>query len=185
MEPFLDTPLRALKGVGPQREQALRKAGLDTVEDLLLRLPFRYEDRARFQPVAEVKEGEQATLAGELLNCRLRWTGRRGFKIFEAVVRDESGCLLAVWPNQPYRQNTLHAHQRVVLHGAVSRYRGVLQLQNPDVEVVDDEGADTVHTGRIVPIYEKTGPLTPRMQRALVHDVLERLPPDVDDLAAP
>ena len=80
-------------------------------------------------------------MAGELLNCRLRWTGRRGFKIFEAVVRDESGCLLAVWPNQPYRQNTLRAHQRVVLHGPVIRFRGVLQLSSPDVEVVDEDEA--------------------------------------------
>jgi ATP-dependent DNA helicase RecG len=182
---FLETPLRALKGVGPQREQALRKVGLYTVEDLLLRLPYRYEDRARFRPVAEVREGETATLSGELLNCRLRWTGRRGFKIFEAVIRDASGCLLAVWPNQPYRQNTLHAHQRVVLHGTVARYRGALQLQNPDVEIVDDEGADPVHTGRIVPVYEKTGPLTPRMQRALVHEVLTALPQDLEDLLPP
>jgi ATP-dependent DNA helicase RecG len=182
VEAFLDRPLRALKGVGPQREQALRKVGLHTVEDLLLRLPFRYEDRASFRRAADVVEGERVTLTGELLNCRLRWTGRRGFKIFEAVLRDESGCLLAVWPNQPYRQNTLRAHQRVVLHGAVSRFRGTLQLQNPDVEVVDEGAADPVHTGRIVPVYEKTGPLTPRMQRALVHDVVEHLPDEIEDL---
>ena len=97
-------------------------------------------------------------------------------------MRDESGCLLAVWPNQPYRQNTLRAaparrppRRRLALPRRAA-------AENPDVEVVDDEGADTVHTGRIVPVYEKTGPLTPRMQRALVHEVLERLPPDVEDL---
>jgi ATP-dependent DNA helicase RecG len=180
--PSLDTPLRALKGVGPQRELALRKVGLHTVEDLLLRLPYRYEDRAHFRPVADAREGERVTVAGELLNCRLRWTGRRGFKIFEAVVRDASGCLLAVWPNQPYRQNTLHAHDRVILHGAVSCYRGALQLQNPDVEIVDEEGGDPIHTGRIVPVYEKTGPLTPRVQRALVSEALAGLPADLPDL---
>jgi ATP-dependent DNA helicase RecG len=178
----LDTPLRALRGVGPLREQALRKVGLTAVEDLLLRLPFRYEDRAHFGRVADVAEGERVTLAGELLNCRLRWTGRRGFKIFEAVVRDDSGCLLAVWPNQPYRQTTLRAHQRVVLHGQVSRYRGVLQLQNPDVEIVEDDETALIHSGRIVPVYEKTGPLTPRMQRAMVHDVLQALPAEIDDV---
>jgi ATP-dependent DNA helicase RecG len=182
VEAFLDTPLRGLKGVGPQRELALRKVGLHTVEDLLLRLPFRYEDRANFTRVADVAEGQKVTLSGELLNCRLRWTGRRGFKIFEAVVRDDSGCLLAVWPNQPYRQNTLHAHQRVVLHGAVSRFRGTLQLQNPDVEVLEEDVGPAVHTGRIVPVYERTGPLTPRMQRGLVHDVIQHLPTGVEDL---
>ncbi len=180
--PFFDTPLRAVKGVGPQRERVLAHAGLLTFGDLLSRLPFRYEDRTSFRCVAEACEGEKLTLAGELLNCRLRWTGRRGFKIFEAVVRDDSGCLLCVWPNQPYRQDTLRAHQRVILHGQVVRYRGVLQLSSPDVEVVEDESGEPLHSRRIVPVYERTGPVTSRMQRVMVHDLLARLPEEVDDL---
>ncbi len=180
--PFLETPLRRFKGVGPQREQALGRVGLLTAEDLLLRLPFRYEDRSSFVPVADAREGERVTVAGELINCRVRWTGRRGFKVFEAVVRDETGCLLAVWPNQPYRQNTLRSHQRVVLHGPVVRYRGVLQLSSPDAEVVEEESASPVHSQRIVPVYEKTGPMTARLQRALVHEVLRGLPHDIEDL---
>ena len=180
--PFFDTPLRALKGVGPQRERVLAHAGLATFGDLLSRLPFRYEDRASFRSVAGACEGEKMTVAGELLNCRLRWTGRRGFKIFEAVVRDDSGCLLCVWPNQPYRQDTLRAHQRVILHGQVVRYRGVLQLSSPDVEVVEDESGEPLHSRRIVPVYERAGPVTGRMQRVMVHDVLTRLPEEVDDL---
>ncbi|HOC18011.1 MAG TPA: DEAD/DEAH box helicase, partial [Vicinamibacterales bacterium] len=179
---YLETPLRRFKGVGPRREQALRKIGVEKVEDLLLRLPLRYEDRTSFTPVAAVPEGERVTVAGELINCRLRWTGRRGFKVFEAVVRDESGGLLAVWPNQPYRQNTIRAHARAILHGPVVRYRGVLQLSNPDIEILDEDGGDPLHTGRIVPVYEKAGPVTARMQRRLVHEVLQGLPPDLDDL---
>jgi ATP-dependent DNA helicase RecG len=180
--PFVDMPLRAVKGIGPQRERALAHAGLATVGDLLARLPFRYEDRTSFQHAGEVREGEKVTVVGELLNCRLRWTGRRGFKIFEAAIRDESGCLLAVWPNQPYRQNTLRVHQRVILHGQVVRYRGALQLNSPDVEIVDEAEAEPVHTQRIVPVYERIGPMTSRMQRTIIHDTLERIPADVDDL---
>ncbi len=180
--PYFDTPLRALKGIGPQRERALAHAGLETVGDLLARLPFRYEDRASFQRVADVREGEKSTVCGELLNGRLRWTGRRGFKIFEAVIRDESGCLPAVWPNQSYRLKTLRAHQRVILHGAVVRYRGALQLNSPDVEVVDEEDGEPIHAQRIVPVYEKTGPMTGRMQRTVIYEALERMPVEVEDL---
>jgi len=35
---------------------------------------------------------------------------------------------------------------------------------------------ETIHTGRIVPIYERTGAVTPKMQRRLVFDALQRLP---------
>ena len=32
-----------------------------------------------------------------------------------------------------------------------------LQLTNPQYEILDDEDGETIHTGRIVPVYEKTG----------------------------
>jgi ATP-dependent DNA helicase RecG len=180
--PFFERPIRAVPGVGPQRERALARAGLATLGDLVARLPFRYEDRTAFRPVAGLREGERVTVAGELINCRLRWTGRRGFKIFEAAVRDDSGCLLAVWPNQSYRQNTLRAHQRVILHGLVTTYRGVLQMNSPDVEVVDDSHAESLHTERIVPIYERVGPVTSRLQRTMIHGLLDTMPAEVEDL---
>ena len=40
---------------------------------------------------------------------------------------------------------------------------------------------DTLHTGRIVPVYERARSITPKMQRRLVADALLRLPPDLDD----
>ena len=52
MTDLLETPLQYLKGVGPRKGADLKKAGLATVEDLLYRLPFRYEDRSRMQPLA-------------------------------------------------------------------------------------------------------------------------------------
>jgi len=180
--PFFDRPLRTLKGVGPHRERVLAGAGLNTVGDLLDRLPFRYEDRTAFRPVAGLREGETATVAGELINCRVRWTGRRGFKLFEAAIRDDSGCLLAIWPNQAFRQNTLRAHQRAILHGPITRFRNVLQMISPDVEVVDDREAEPLHNGRIVPVYERIGPVTSRLLRTMVHGAIEAMPTDGEDL---
>src|SRR5262245_26123283 len=58
---------------------------------------------------------------------------------------------------------------------------GGLQILNPQYEILDDEDLETVHTGRIVPVYEKTGAVTPRMQRRLVFDALQRLPADLAD----
>ena len=73
--------------------------------------------------------------------------------------------------------------QHVVLFGLVEmRGHGGLQLTNPQYEILDDEDADTIHTGRIVPVYEKAGSVTPKMQRRLVYDVLQRSPPDLPDV---
>src|SRR5256885_12930066 len=179
----LATPLQFLKGVGPRRAADLEHAGLLTLEDLLYRFPLRYEDRSRLQPIASLTSGQTGAVSGRVMVSGLRSTRRPGFKIFEAAIDDGSGSLRAVWLNQPYLKDIFMRGQHVVLYGLVEM-RGSLSLQilNPQFEILDDEEGETIHTGRIVPVYEKTGAVTPKMQRRLVHEALQRLPPDVPDL---
>jgi ATP-dependent DNA helicase RecG len=178
----LATPLQFLKGVGPRRAADLAGAGLQTLEDLLHRFPIRYEDRSRLQPIASLKPGAAASIAGRVLSCGLRTTRRPGFKIFEALIGDSSGALRATWLNQPFLRDVFVAGQHVVLFGNVEmRGHGGLQLTNPQYEILDEEDHETIHTGRIVPVYERTGSVTPKIQRKLVYDALQRLPPDLPD----
>ena len=178
----LATPLQYLKGVGPRRAADLEHAGLHTVDDLLHRFPIRYEDRSRLQPIVTLKPGQSASIAARILSCGLRSTRRPGFKIFEALVADESGPLRAVWLNQPFLRDVFAVGQRVVFYGPVEARAGAaLQLTNPQYEILDDEEGETIHTGRIVPVYEKTGTVTPKIQRRLVYDALQRLPAEVPD----
>ena len=185
----LDTPLQFLKGVGPRRAADLQRVGLHTIEDLLYRFPIRYEDRGNFQAIASLRPGAPASIAGEVVSCGLRATRRRGFKIFDVLVRDPTGSLRVIFFNQPFLRDVFHAHQRVVLFGRLELSTFGLQMQNPQYEILqreegdEDEGTEaaegTLHTGRIVPVYEKTGNLTTKMQRVLVHRALAGLPEDV------
>ena len=178
----LSTPVQFLKGVGPRRAADLERAGLVTLEDLLYRFPIRYEDRSRFQPIASLKPGQLASLTGRVLSCGLRSTRRPGFKIFEALIGDPSGAMRATWLNQPYLRDVFAVGQHVVFYGAIEMQgHGGLQLTNPQYEILDEDESETVHTGRIVPVYEKTGVVTPKMQRRLVHDALQALPADLPD----
>ena len=178
----LATPLQFLKGVGPRRAADLEHAGLVTVEDLLYRFPIRYEDRSRLQSIVSLKPGQTASITGRILSCHLRSTRRPGFKIFDAAVDDGTGSIFVSWLNQPFLNDVFTRGQHVVLFGAVEmRGHGGLQLTNPQYEILDDEDRETIHTGRIVPVYEKTGGVTPKIQRKLVHDALQRLPADLPD----
>ena len=192
MDP-LSTALQFLKGVGPRRAADLRRVGLETVEDLLYRFPIRYEDRGAFLPIAALRPGVTASITGEIISCGLRPTRRPRFKIFEMLVRDATGALRAIWFNQPFLADIFHPRQRVVLFGRLELSSHGLQLQNPQYEIVragEDEqapegdeasGPEGLHTGRIVPIYEKTGTLTAKLQRTLVHEALAQLPAALDD----
>ena len=165
----LSTPLQFLKGVGPRKAADLKRAGLVTVEDLFYRLPFRYEDRSRMQPIASLKPGAKAAVLGEIKSARLAVTRRRGFKIFNAVVGDASGAVRCTWMNQPFLADILHPHLAVVIFGDVKLDSTGLHFMNPEYELVSDD-LSSVHTGRVVPFYEKTGVVTPNMQRRLVRD---------------
>jgi ATP-dependent DNA helicase RecG len=179
---LLATPLQFLKGVGPRRAADLARAGLTTVEDLLYRFPLRYEDRSRLQPIAAIRPGRPVLVSGQVLSTAIRTTRRPGFKVFEALVGDESGAIRATWLNQPFLRDVFAAGQRVMLFGICDRHGGHgLQLTNPQYEVIDEAEGETIHTGRIVPVYEKAGGVTSKMQRKIVHDALERLPRDLPD----
>ncbi|MEI6243768.1 MAG: ATP-dependent DNA helicase RecG [Acidobacteriota bacterium] len=185
---LLSTPLQYVRGVGPKRAADLARAGMLTVEDLLLRFPLRYEDRAAPCEIRNLRPGMTATVTADVVSSGVRATRRPGFRLFEAIVRDASGGITkAVFPNQAFLKDVFKPGQRVVLFGALEyRPSGGLQFTNPEYELVradadadDEDGA--IHTGRIVPIYEKAGSMTPRMQRVLVHRVLQELPATVAD----
>jgi ATP-dependent DNA helicase RecG len=178
-------PLQFVKGVGPRRAAEFARVGLTTVEDLLLRFPRRYENRAGLTPIASLRPGQTATVVGEVLSSGVRTTRRPGFRLFEVVVRDTSGAIRAVFPNQAFLKDVFRPHQQVVLYGLLEYRSGGLQFTNAEYEIVRGEIADgaeaddvTVHTGRIVPIYEKIGSVTTRMQRSLIFQLLNEWPAD-------
>ncbi len=195
----LQIPLQYLKGVGPRKAADLKKAGLLTVEDLLFRFPRRYEDRSRLQPIISLKPGQTVAIAGEVLNAGLAHTRRPGFRLFSALIQDDSGQVQAVWPNQAFLKDVIRPHQRIVLFGKVEIWgsRG-LQITDPEFEIIKEDAAgsresgvgsrDTesqLHTGRIVPVYERTGSVTPNMQRRFVWQALEQLPDEMFDPVPP
>ena len=181
MTDLLDTPLQYLKGVGPRKAADLKRAGLDTVEDLLYRLPFRYEDRSRMQPIAALRPGNKAAVFGEIKSAHLATTRRRGFRIFHAVLGDASGAIRCSWMNQAYLADILQPRTTVVVFGDVKLDSSGLHFLNPEFEIVSDD-LSGLHVGRIVPFYERTGTVTPNMQRKLVRHALDVLPPELPDL---
>ena len=182
----MQTPLQYLKGVGPRKAADLKKAGLNTVEDLLFRFPRRYEDRSKLQKIISLRPGMTAAVSGTVLNAGLAHTRRPGFKLFSALIQDESGQIQTVWPNQAFLKDVIKSKQKIFLFGKVEVWgsRG-LQITDPEFEIVNDGLPDPgsrlpaeiqLHTGRIVPVYERTGSVTTNMQRRFVWQALEKLP---------
>ncbi|MDE3110499.1 MAG: ATP-dependent DNA helicase RecG, partial [Acidobacteriota bacterium] len=87
--------MKYLRGVGPHRAAVLEEHGIATVGDLLSYLPFRYEDRIRFTPIAEIVPGQVHTILAEVTGgggSTVRFRRGRG-AMFHLSVRDKTGTV--------------------------------------------------------------------------------------------
>ena len=149
---------------------------METVGDLLLHLPFRYEDRSAFARIADLHEGRAATVSARVVDARLVRTRRRGFTILRAVVEDDSGSIRVTWFNRAYLARALTPGRRIVLYGAPEPEKSALVLKNPEHELLEEEEAP-IHLGRVVGIYRRVGELSGKWARGTIAGFLDRLDP--------
>lgn len=183
----LETPLVYVKGVGPQRAAMLETKGLVTVADLLHYPPFRYEDRSNLKRIDQLAPGEMATVIVEVRATSLPQLKNKRVGLFEATLGDAGRLpLYGRWFNGGYLAKVLAEGMRLAVYGKVEfdTYRGELLMKNPEFEILsqdDEEGDATLHTGRVVPIYEAAQKVSPKLLRVLMRRVLDSLAP-VEDL---
>jgi ATP-dependent DNA helicase RecG len=158
-----------LKGIGPRLAAALGEAGVPRVVDLLLHLPIRYEDRSqRVALGGPLVEDARVLVWGRVTVGSARHTRRRGLRIVTGMVDDGTGTLPVVWFNQPWIDRRLEGDLPLSLYGSLRRgRRGGLELVNPEVNDIEDGGAE-----RIVPVYPRLGPLGGRRLRRLIEQAL-------------
>ena len=160
-----------VKGVGPKKIQSLNKLNIFNVRDLLFYFPRRYEDRSNFKKINKISVGNVETVRGRVLTMGLRRL--RGRKtIFQIAIGDDSGVVYGTWFNQPYMKNVFKMNDDVILHGKVDRY-SKLQINAPEYEILKNDDDDTVHTGRIVPVYPLSAQVYQRYLRSLLKRTLD------------
>ena len=69
--------IRSIKGIGAKREKVFSRQGIGSIEDFFYYLPKRYEDRTKFAPISDLKEGETRTVRGTVLVSGDRRSFRR------------------------------------------------------------------------------------------------------------
>ncbi|TKB75667.1 MAG: ATP-dependent DNA helicase RecG [Nitrospira sp.] len=171
-----EQPIRFAKGVGPKRTLMLQRFGIETVEDALWTLPWRYEDRSVMTPIGQLVPGVQASICGTIVRSEAKRARSRRLAILDIVVEDSSGRLQAVFFNQPFLEQLFTVGTSVMLTGRmVAGAQGwvALKMDVAQYEVVGAESEAPLHVGRIVPVYHETKGWTSRQMRALVKGLLE------------
>jgi ATP-dependent DNA helicase RecG len=168
-----------VRGVGPRVAEMLAVKGIQTAEDLLYHLPFRYEDRQNPRPLDELQAGETASVIAEVRGSALLRTRRA--PLFELTLGQGRLALKCIWFHAPYLEGKFQPGQTVAVYGKVepSRSSSNLKMIQPQFEVLPDEGDDAetrlLEVGRITPVYESLGGsrLASRWQRKTIFNLLE------------
>jgi ATP-dependent DNA helicase RecG len=174
----LDLPLDSLAGVGAPLAKKLRPLGLETVRDLLLRRPRRYESAADEVPITSLWGDEEVVVAGTVQSVRLRRLGGRR-TIVTARVADASGTISASWFNQPWVAERLAAGTAVRLRGRLGRHGFDVKSYDVDEVRVTADFAPVYAASEQVPAWRLR-----ELARAAVtehaRDVLDPLPAELE-----
>src|SRR5206468_4898471 len=107
--------------------EAFRRLSVITAVYLLYHIPQRYEDPSTVSPIASLEPGMQGTVIGRVISKGVIPT-RRGLRIFQAVLRDETGMIEVSWPGQPFLDRTIAKGDVLLVAGNVRFFHG-RQLQ--------------------------------------------------------
>lgn len=170
-------PLTSLAEISAKEAQAFDSAGFRTVADLLGHFPKRYEDRRQFDRFPNQPTGKPVCLTGGVIDAGTKGFGKTRF--YEAVIMDGSGGIFGSgkitcrWFNMPFMSKVVAAGHQVIAYGKVKEQGGRLIIDHPELEVLreDDEETETIHLGRIVPIYRNISGINQRRLREIIHTV--------------
>lgn len=167
----LQTPISQVSRAYKMYAGRLEKLGITKLQDFLFHIPFRYEDYSLISKIGNVQAGETVTIQGTIKEIKNQYT--RKFKTLQkAVISDNTGSLDVIWFNQPFLTRVLKTGDSVSVSGKVELDKNKFVLISPNYEVIFNK--NTIHTGRLVPIYPETRGISSKWLRRQVFNILEK-----------
>lgn len=177
------TPVENLPRVGPSYSKKLKRLGIETIGDLLYHFPFRYIDYSIVSSISQAQPGEIITIRGTVVSFDNVYRAR-GRCFQKAQISDSSGTISVIWFNQAYLAKLMPKGTKIALSGKVDLFAGKLSIVSPDYELIGEK--ESIHTGRLVPIYHETQGLSSKWLRSQIHTLIktqngmeEFIPPEI------
>lgn len=169
---LLTQSLASLGRTGKSLEKKLSLFGIETCEDLIFYFPRRFDDFSLILPIADLRPQITATIRGRIDMIANRRSRRSRMIVTEALVSDSSGSVKLVWFNQPFLTKNLRVGDWVSVSGKTNDLFYDLQMVSPTYERLTEN--ETMHTGRLAPVYSLPANVTQKQFRLLIREALDR-----------
>jgi len=163
-------PVAEVKGVGDKLAEKLARLGILSVQDLLLHLPYRYEDRTRISAIGDVRPGQRVSIIGSIEHTDIAY-GRRRSLITR--VSDETGWInIRLFYFCRAQQNNLKRGNWISCFGEVRHGRGAFEMVHPEYRVSQQQPvADSA--GTLTPVYPATEGVSQRILRRITGNAID------------
>jgi ATP-dependent DNA helicase RecG len=170
-----------LKGVGAALELRLERLGIRTVQDLILHLPSRYQDRTRVLPIGSLRPGDEGVVEGTIRAAEVTTGGRR--RSLLCRLQDGTGSLtVRFFHFNAAQKNTLSSGRRLLCFGEARPGPSGLEMVHPEYKLLE-AGGSSVMAESLTPVYPLTEGMTQGRIRALIALALEWMEREgLDDL---
>ncbi len=167
-----ETPVTRLKGVGPRNAERLAKIGVESVQDVLFHLPFRYQDRTRTVPIGGLQPGVQAVIEGSVELSDIRFGRRRSLLVRLA---DGTGAItLRFFSFSSAQKAALSRGVRLRCFGEVRNGPAGLEMVHPEYQHLRDDSVVVVEE-TLTPIYPTTERMHQLAWRGMTEQALQML----------
>ncbi len=196
----LTTKLSTITGIGYTFSSKLEHLGLNTVEDLLTYYPYRYDDFSNLTDSMEAEIGTKVTLKGEIWSIRNIYTRTRKV-LTQAIFNDGKSPIELTWFNQQYLIKSIKVGDKLQISGKLQKYKNKLTIVAPvwekmteniefgmqNVELKPEKDSElstlnSLHTGRLVPIYSETEGLSSKWLRTKISQILPQVKHEFQDI---
>jgi len=166
----IEAPLTVLRGVGPETAADYARLGINTLRDLLLHFPRRYDDYSRLKTINRLEFGEECSVIATVWEAHVRPFRGGQSKMLKVVLSDTTGALEVTFFNQEYLAKHFTPGRQIVISGRISEYLGRLTIVPDEWEDLDRE---LLSTSRIVPVYPANADLRQKNIRKLTAQVVQ------------
>lgn len=178
----LNSQISELNRVGQTTTKYLKKLGLETVQDLLFYLPYRYDDFSQARPISDLVVGETANVIGTIELIQNKRSFKTKKSLTEALISDESETLKVIWFNQAFLTRSLKVGDKISLAGRISENYGQIVMVSPLYEKINS--TELIHTKGLVPNYHLSADINQKQIRFLINQVIN-LAKDIPDWLPP
>jgi len=168
--------LTQLKGVGPKVQERLSKLGLNSVQDILFHLPYRYEDRTRVVAIGTVRHGQSVLIEATIDYVKVAFTRKgKSRRMLLVHVTDGTGSLLLrfFYFNKQQQQKLVEGI-KLRCFGDVRFGASSLEMVHPEYVQINEH--TPVHMEEsLTPVYHTTDGVSQFLLRRLTDQCLELL----------